>query len=214
MIYYPVFLNLSKKKCVVVGGGQVAERKIKQLLKAGADITVISPRLTKGLKALHDGGRIQHKIRKYKKNDIKNAFLVIAATSNKQINQCITRETSGLVNAVDIPDSCSFIMPSVVRKGPLTIAISSSGISPALLKTLRKELEACIPDELPNYLMYLRKIRPKVLKSISGPLRKNALKRVLLLKELGSLKILNMLKRKGLAYVQRHINALFPRQTV
>lgn len=211
MIYYPVFLNLSKKKCVVVGGGMVAERKIKQLLRTGADITVVSPRLTKGLKKLSVAGRIRHKNRKYKKGDVRNAFLVIAATSSERINKYITMDTPGLVNAVDMPDYCSFIMPSVVRKGQLNIAISSSGISPALSKTLRKELEVSIPDELSDYLVYLKKIRPMILKSVSGPHRKTSSKQSLLLKELGSLKILNMLKRRGLMHVRRHINALIPK---
>lgn len=212
--YYPAFLNLTQKNCVVVGGGKVAERKIKQLLQSGADITIISPRLTLGLKKLLSAGRIKHKNRNYKKGDAKNAFLVIAATSNGQVNKRIAGDAQGLVNAVDMPDYCTFIMPSVVRKGPLTIAISSSGISPALSKTLRRELEHFIPNDLSKYLMYLRKIRTGILKSLDGPAERTVAKRSRVLKELGSPKILKMVKQKGLKHTKRYIDTMISRAFV
>jgi siroheme synthase-like protein len=107
-----------------------------------------------------------------------------------------------------MPALCSFITPSVIRRGPLCIAISSSGTSPALSKTLRKEFEQHLPDELPKYLTYLSNVRQELLKSLSGPFEKNTRKRALLLKEAGSRKMLTMLKQKKLAAVKQHLDAL------
>jgi precorrin-2 dehydrogenase/sirohydrochlorin ferrochelatase len=208
MTYYPVFLNLRNKKCVVIGGGRVAERKTRQLLQAGADITLISPGLTPGLDKLVLADRVRHKRRSYRNGDTKNAYLVIAATSSEHLNGAIANNAPGLANAVDMPDFCSFIMPSVLRKGPLTIAVSSSGISPALSKTLRKDLEACIPATLPAYLAYLKKIRPKIMKALPRTTGEITAKRSHLLKELGSPRILTILKQKGLASAKKYVEAI------
>jgi precorrin-2 dehydrogenase/sirohydrochlorin ferrochelatase len=212
MIYYPVFLDLRKKKCVVVGGGRIAERKIRQLLQAGADITLISPALTPALAKLVQASKVKHKERRYRDGDTKNAHLVIAATSNGHLNGIIANNAPGLANAVDMPDFCSFIMPSVLRKGPLTVAVSSSGVSPALSKTLRKDLEACIPAALPAYLAYLEKVRPKIMKALPGSIGKTVAKRSLLLKELGSPKILHLLKQKGFASARMHAETLIQKK--
>jgi precorrin-2 dehydrogenase/sirohydrochlorin ferrochelatase len=209
--YYPAFLNLTEKTCVVFGGGRVAERKVRGLLKAGARVTVISPDLTLGLARLRAAGKIQHAKRRYRNGDAKNAFLVIAATSDATVNEQIAAQTPGLVNAVDMPDYCSFIMPSVVRKRPLTIAISSSGISPALSKALRRELEHFIPEDLSKYLRYLRKIRMRILKSLDGSAERTVAKRSRVLKELGSPKTLAMLKRKGLKHTKSYIDTMINR---
>lgn len=206
MNYFPVFLNLKKKKCVVIGGGKIAEMKIRQLLKAAAEITVISPDVTIGLKKLISARKIKHKKRQYRNSDTKNSFLAIAATSNEAVNKKISIHTRGLVNAVDMPASCSFIMPSVLRKGHLTIAVSSSGISPSISKTLSKEFGKHIPDDLPEYLSYLKTIRLRIFKSMPGSSKKIVRKRSLILKKLGSSKILGFLRQKGFKYVKFYID--------
>jgi precorrin-2 dehydrogenase/sirohydrochlorin ferrochelatase len=162
-VYYPIFLNLKKKKCVVVGGGKIAERKVLSLLKANADVTVISPSLTERLKKESSCGKINHISREYRKGDLKNAFLVIAATASDDINKRVSENATNLINVVDTPSMCNFIVPSVIRRGLLTIAISTSGVSPALSKTIRKEIERLYGPAFGRYLGALKKIREKAM---------------------------------------------------
>lgn len=167
-VYYPVLLNLKGKKCVVVGGGKVAERKTLPLLRSGAEVTVISPECTVRLKEENLKGRIQYISRRYKKGDLKNAFLVIAATDSNETNRKISEDATCLVNIVDMPLLCNFIVPSVVRRGPLTIAVSTSGISPSLARTIRKELEGLYGREFVKHLNYIKKMRAKALSGIKN----------------------------------------------
>ncbi|MGE5895035.1 MAG: bifunctional precorrin-2 dehydrogenase/sirohydrochlorin ferrochelatase [bacterium] len=208
MKYYPVFLNLRGKKCVVIGGGRVAERKIRQILAARGDVTVISPELTPGLKRLSRENKIHHIARQYRRGDTRNAFLVIAATADDQVNRTVSREFHGLLNVVDMPDYCTFIMPSVVSRGPLSLAISTSGVSPALSRTIRKGLDAFIPEDVSRYLSYLRTVRKKILRSSPGSDEKTFRKRSLLLKRLGSPEILQMLKDKGFKATKTHLERI------
>lgn len=172
---YPVFLNLRGKGCIVVGGGRVAERKVLSLLKTGADITVISPELTKRLRkesvkrlnrAKGSGGNLRHISREYKKGDLKNAFLVIAATDSNKTNKKVSEDAPHLINVVDMPSLCNFISPSLVKRGPLTIAISTSGVSPSTAKAVRKELEKLYSAEFGKHLASLKKIRAKAMAEI------------------------------------------------
>jgi precorrin-2 dehydrogenase/sirohydrochlorin ferrochelatase len=166
--YYPIFLNLKGKKCVVAGGGKVAERKALSLLKSGAKVTVISPECTERLKKENLKGRIKYISRRYKKGDLKNAFLVIAATDSGETNRKISEDAPYLVNVVDMPLLCNFIAPSVIRRGPLTIAVSTSGISPSLARTIRKELEGLYGREFVKHLNYIKKMRVKALSVIKN----------------------------------------------
>lgn len=161
--YYPVFINLKGKRCIVIGGGRVAERKIRSLLKAEADVTVISPEVTPGIKRLASSGRVHLIERTYRKGDLKKAFLVIAGTSSKELHMKIAGDFKGLLNVVDEPESSSFIVPSVIRRGPLTIAISTSGASPAMAKAIRKEIEKLYGKDFGKYLQWLRKNRKKII---------------------------------------------------
>ena len=141
--FYPVFLNLNGRRCVVVGGGQIAEGKVLKLLDSGAKITVISPDATQGLRNAADRGDVELKLRKYQAGDLEGAFLVIAATNDRPVNQEIFEEAESLgvlLNAVDDPARCSFIAPSIVERGPVTLAISTGGASPALARKLRETL--------------------------------------------------------------------------
>ncbi|MCX7792959.1 MAG: bifunctional precorrin-2 dehydrogenase/sirohydrochlorin ferrochelatase [Thermodesulfovibrionales bacterium] len=162
-MYYPVFINLKGKECVVIGGGKVAQRKINSLLKAGASVTVISPEVTEGIEKLVRSGKIKLIKRPYKKGDLKKAFLVIAASSSKEVHESIARNFRGLLNVVDEPELCNFIVPSVIRRGPLIIAISTSGASPAMAKAIRKEMEKLYTKEFGRYLQLLKKNRKKLL---------------------------------------------------
>ncbi|MDO8746710.1 MAG: bifunctional precorrin-2 dehydrogenase/sirohydrochlorin ferrochelatase [Thermodesulfovibrionales bacterium] len=166
--YYPILLNLKGKKCVVAGGGKVAERKALSLLRSGAKITVISPEGTERLKKENLRGHIKYIPRRYKKGDLKNAFLVIAATDSIETNRKISEDAPYLVNVVDMPLLCNFIVPSVVRRGPLTIAVSTSGISPSLARAIRKELEGRYGREFEKHLNYIKKMRVKALSGIKN----------------------------------------------
>ncbi len=192
-IYYPVFINLNKKRCVVVGGGKVAERKVYSLLRSGADVTVISPEITDNLRKYKDKGRIEHIGRKYRNGDLRDAFLVIAATSDEKTNHIVSRDAPFLVNVVDKPEMGNFIVPSIVRRGPLTIAITTSGSSPAVSKTIRKELEIFYNKDFGDFLVFLKQVRSKIMKDI-----KDKKEREKLLKIFGSKDVLDILRTEGL----------------
>ncbi|MBF0488355.1 MAG: bifunctional precorrin-2 dehydrogenase/sirohydrochlorin ferrochelatase [Nitrospirae bacterium] len=162
MKYYPVFLNLTGKKCVVIGGGKVAQRKVSSLLKAGAVVTVISPTLTPGLAGLKNRGAIRHIDRQYEDGDLMGAFLTVSATGAVGLNDKIT---GGLVNAADQPKKCDYIVPSQITCGQLAIAVSTSGISPALSRTIAAELRQMFGGDFSSYLSFLKKFRQKVIAS-------------------------------------------------
>ncbi|HDO26363.1 MAG TPA: bifunctional precorrin-2 dehydrogenase/sirohydrochlorin ferrochelatase [Nitrospirae bacterium] len=192
MRYYPAFLDLSDRKAVVVGGGKVAERKVRSLVKAGALVEVVSPDLTTGLKTLCDQGKIRHKKRKYRSGDLRGAFIVIAATSSADVNAKVARDAKNLVNIIDMPADGNFIVPSLVRRGNLTIAISTEGVSPAISKAVRKEIEHKYDAEFARYLRFVESVRGKVIKEI-----KDVKKRERFLKSLASAEILAMLRNRG-----------------
>jgi len=147
----------------------VAERKCAALMKAGATVTVVSPSLTKRLESARDKGLITHKNRKYRTADIGSSFLVIAATGSENTNGRVAKDASALhrlVNVVDTPALCSFIVPSVVRRGLLTIAISTGGASPALAKAIRKDLEKRYGPEISKSLVAVKNAREKAMAEI------------------------------------------------
>ncbi len=142
--FYPVFLNLTGRRCVIIGGGLIAEGKITKLLDSGAKISVISPDATQTIHSLAERGDIEFELRKYQAGDLNGAFLAIAATNDRVVNQEIFEEAEKLgilLNAVDDPPRCSFIAPSIVQRGPVTVAISTGGASPALARKLRETLD-------------------------------------------------------------------------
>ncbi|MDP6124762.1 MAG: bifunctional precorrin-2 dehydrogenase/sirohydrochlorin ferrochelatase [Candidatus Latescibacteria bacterium] len=172
MVYYPISLNIDSRNCVVVGGGVVAERKIDSLLEAGAVVTVIAPDLTARLSDLARSGRINHLNRPYESGDLDSAFLVISATPDVEVNDAVAgeaRERQILVNVVDDPERCGFIAPSVVRKGDLTGAISTSGKVPAFAARLKKFLEWVIGEEHALFLDWAGSIRNRLLESDVDP---------------------------------------------
>ncbi|MGO4693312.1 bifunctional precorrin-2 dehydrogenase/sirohydrochlorin ferrochelatase [Paenibacillus sp. 2TAB26] len=163
-------MQLKGKRCVIIGGGSVAQRKLQGLLAAGADeIWVISPSLTPQLVSLASDGEINWFQREYNDGDLAGASLVFAATNDKRLNAEIadTADRLGiLVNAVDDADKGSFISPSIVRRGDLLLAVTASGASPALSQQIKKELAALYGPEYEEITIVLRRFREKVLNSL------------------------------------------------
>ena len=204
MNYYPAFLNLQGKKVVVVGGGKVAERKVLTLLRAGAVVTVISPLLTKRLQKEKEAGHMHHLSRAYRKGDLKDSFMVIAATDSPEINTRVAADAPGLLNVVDVPSECNFIAPSVVERGPLVFAISTGGTSPAFAKAVRKEIEKSYGKVFSDYLGFVKTLRSRAMQEITDkPAREK------FLKGLASGDILEALRTKGLDAVKKAVIARF-----
>jgi precorrin-2 dehydrogenase/sirohydrochlorin ferrochelatase len=191
-VYYPAFINLNGKNCVVVGGGKVAERKILSLIRCGAKVKVISPVITDTLEKYKTKKQIKHIKRKYRKGDLKNAFLVIAATSDKETNKRVSDEADCLINAVDMPEMANFIVPSVINRGMMTIAISTSGASPAMAKAVRKEIEMLYNKDFGKFLAFLKKLRARAIKEISDKKTRERF-----FKNLTSKEIIKTLREKG-----------------
>jgi precorrin-2 dehydrogenase / sirohydrochlorin ferrochelatase len=171
-VLYPILLDLTGKRCLVVGGGQVAERKVGRLLECGAAVEVVAPAATPGLEALADDGRIRLWRRPARPEDVADAFLVFAATDDPAVNRALAgsaRARGTLVNVADDPDACTFLVPAVFRRGDLTVAVSSGGGSPALAKRLRERLEATIGPEYEAFLAALRQLREEAQARISDP---------------------------------------------
>lgn len=164
--YYPILLNLRDKSCLVVGGGDVAERKVLGLLQCEASVQVIAKRVTPLIRSLAEEGRVRYSERVFEDQDLVGVFLVITATNDRILNRRVSRlasERGILVNAVDQPEDCSFIVPSVIRRGDLLIALSTSGKSPALARKLREDIEGLFGTEYGAFLDMMGIIRKRVL---------------------------------------------------
>lgn len=158
--YYPIYLDITNKKVLVVGGGPVAERKIKTLLGFGGKVVAVAPNFTSGLCRL--ASRVKLVRRRYIKSDLQGIELVIAATDDQAVNKAVTqdaRQHKVLVNVVDQPKLCSYILPSVIKRGPLVISISTSGEAPGYAKELRLRLEKIITPKLGRLVTALGKKR-------------------------------------------------------
>ncbi|MSQ25961.1 MAG: bifunctional precorrin-2 dehydrogenase/sirohydrochlorin ferrochelatase [Dehalococcoidia bacterium] len=153
--YYPAFLQLAGRPCVVIGAGEVAERKAAALLEAGAKVTVVSPEATAEVERLAAAGTVRWERRNYRRGDLAGAWLAIAATDDAAAQQAIFAEAEQarvFCNVVDVTERCSFIAPAVAQKGDLTLAISTGGKSPAVARRLREELQQ---EVLPGYAALL-----------------------------------------------------------
>ncbi len=163
--YYPLFLKIAGKRCLVVGGGQVALRKVAALLDYGASVQVISPDLCPELNRLVETGEIAVQRKLYQPGDLKGAFIVIAATDDHNINLAVVKETNRtgvLVNVVDDPGNSDFIVPSCLRRGDVTVAISTSGRSPALARKIRSRLEKDLEKEYAALALLVDEVRVEV----------------------------------------------------
>jgi len=163
--YYPISLNLSGKKCVVVGGGVVALRKVRGLLEHGANVEVISPSVCSEISALAEAGEIGVKVKRYEHGDLDDAFLVIVATAESDTNREVAREARRrkvLVNVVDDPEQSDFNVPSIVRQRDLIIAISTGGKSPALARKIRTRLEKIFGEEYASLTDLIDEVRSEL----------------------------------------------------
>jgi precorrin-2 dehydrogenase/sirohydrochlorin ferrochelatase len=164
--YYPAFLDLQGASCLVVGGGQVGERKVKTLQDCGAKVNLISLELTPSLETEVRQGRVRLLGPEFLPEHLEGMFLVIGATDDPEVNQRISlaaRSRNLLCNIVDKPRECNFIVPSQVHRGDLVIAVSTGGRSPALAKKIRQELEILFPDIYSSYVALLGRVREYLL---------------------------------------------------
>src|SRR5208282_3908540 len=165
MGYLPIFLDVTGRECVVVGGGEVAARKVASLLEAGARVTVVSPGLAPRLEAIVAQGLVTYVARDYARGDIRGCVLVYAGTDDSQLHRELAAEARALgipINVVDMPELCAFIAPAVVKRGALQIAISTGGASPAFAARLRRELEDQFGTEYTLTLEVLRAARRRL----------------------------------------------------
>ncbi len=166
--HYPIFWNITGKICVVVGGGEVAARKVARLLECKAKVYVISPELVPELADMKREGLIEHISGLYEGQYPDHTIMIIGATDDEKINAAVSQDAQARdipVNIVDDPQKCDFILPSLVERGELTIACSTGGNSPALAKQIRKELEATYGEEYSDLVNILGKLREKMEKN-------------------------------------------------
>jgi precorrin-2 dehydrogenase/sirohydrochlorin ferrochelatase len=170
MSLFPIFLKLSARPCLVIGAGNLAESKIESLRSANAQVTVIAPKARPRIAEMAEAGEITWRPREFQRGDISDPaagyFLVVTATNDGAVNRAVFAEATAanvICNAVDDPPFCDFYFPSVVRRGDLQIAISTSGASPALAQRLRKEINALLPLDTGEWLAELGNLRREVL---------------------------------------------------
>jgi precorrin-2 dehydrogenase/sirohydrochlorin ferrochelatase len=167
--YYPVYLQLHEQPCIVIGGGKIAEGKVDGLLAGDATVKIISPELTPHLQDLVAQNKIEYVAREYQHGDLSGAFMVICATDKAEINRQVWEEGSAnrqLVNVVDDTPRCNFIAPSILRKGDLTIAISTAGRAPAIAVRLKERLDREIGPEYERFLELAAHLRAPLAKHI------------------------------------------------
>ena len=172
MGYYPVFLEMKDRRCVVIGGGAVAEKKVEGLVAVGANVTVISPAITDGLRELLTQGAIRHVAREYQTGDRAGYDLVFVATDNPEINAMVSSEARSLriwVNSADDPDHCDFILPGVIRRGDLAVAVSTSGVSPAVARAIREELDEYFTADYARFVQIAGEVRRELREKSVSP---------------------------------------------
>ena len=199
MRYYPINLDINNRTCLVVGGGGVGTRKVMMLIKCGANVTVVSPEFSEKLLSLAEKDAITLKKRRYRPSDLEGVFLVFGASSNAKLNRQIgadARRLNVLCNIADSPEDCSFVVPSTLTRGDLTIAISTSGKSPTLAKKLRRQFEKEIGEEYGVFLELMGAVRQKLLSETHDP---DAHK--VIFEKLINGKLIEMVKTKNFAAV-------------
>jgi uroporphyrin-III C-methyltransferase/precorrin-2 dehydrogenase/sirohydrochlorin ferrochelatase len=172
MQYFPVFFDIEDKTVLVVGGGDVASRKVALLSRAGAKVKVVSPELCDALNIRLGNGEIEHVARSFEDQDLDGCILVVAATDDTAVNQHISQLAQGRgvpVNVVDQPELCSFIVPSLIDRSPVQVAVSTGGASPVLARLLRARLETLIPSAYGRLAELMEEFREKVKTHIKNP---------------------------------------------
>jgi len=181
--YTICLIGLQSQQAVVVGGGHVAARKVEGLLSAEAQVRVISPLLVPELQSLVDTSAVTHTQRSYQDGDLDGAFLVVAATDDEAVNQAVWTEAKArgcLINVVDDPKHSTFILPAVLQRGEMSVAVSTGGSSPALARRLRERLEEIIGPEYGTLTEILSELRPELLaEHPAGEARRQAALRII-----------------------------------
>lgn len=176
--FFPMLVNLLGQKCVVVGAGAIAAGKIEGLLLCGASVEVVSPRAVLEIRHHARAGTLRLRQKRFSADDVDGAFLVVAATNARKINGAVFRACKArgvLCNSVDDPEHCDFFYPAVVRRGPLQIAISTSGVSPAFARTLREKLEAQFGEEYGAWLQHVARRRQEIMHTVTDPAQRRRL---------------------------------------
>ena len=191
--FYPIHVNIEGRKCLVVGGGKTAERKVKTLLRYGGKVVVITPKATEGIRRISQQKKIRWHKRAYKNSDLNHAFLAISATDDESLNREISREAKKrgiLINVVDSLQNCDFISPSLVERGHLRLSISTEGLAPLLSKKIRQDLEKKFGSEYRQYTQLIAKVRRAILtnKEYSEKEKRKKLEHLLSLNIIGKLK--------------------------
>lgn len=204
MQYFPVGLKIEGRRCLVVGGGRVAARKVRTLLDCGAVVEVISPELIEELRAMRAAGEISWLERAYQPGDLSGAFLVIAATDDPEAQGKIfaeAEEKNILLNVADVPKRCNFILPATVRRGDLSISVSTAGKSPALARNLRQDLEKRYGPEYGVLVALLGELRDQVIS-----LGKSTAENKELFDRLAALEIVDWIKKGDWQRISRHFS--------
>jgi precorrin-2 dehydrogenase / sirohydrochlorin ferrochelatase len=198
--FYPIYLDVKGKRCVIVGGGKVAYRKVCSLNDAGADVVVVSPEICPEMADVEGITLINTN---YDEKYLEGVLLVIAATDNEAVNEKVALDAGKrnlIVNVVDRPELCSFIVPSSINRGDLCISISTGGASPAVAKSIREQLEDVFGVEYEEYLNLLTKMRSIAMSDI-----KDSAKRRKALRRMAEKDILDIVKNKGVAEAEARI---------
>ena len=175
---FPMMLDLAGRRCLVVGAGAVGEGKISGLLAGGASVVVVAPAATEQVLEWARNGTLEYRQKAFQPDDLEGAFLVVAATSNTELNHHVyaeARRRQVLCNVVDDPEHCDFFYPAIVRRGALQIAISTSGISPAFARSLRQTLEAQFGEEYAAWLEEAARRRQEILRTVADPAERRRL---------------------------------------
>lgn len=192
MPQFPIFLNLHERMCLVVGGGPVAERKVKNILECEGLVRLVSPRITSALEDLAAQKSLEWEVRNYSAVDLAGVFLAFICTDDYQLNRSIAedcRKKAVMVNVVDDPSNCDFFVPSILRRDSLAVAISTEGRSPLFSRRLREELEELIPQDYGHLAEGLGRLRDYIKTRIEDTNTRQAIYRLLLQPD-----ILNLLR--------------------
>ena len=183
-VFYPMFVDIEGRRCVVIGGGPVATEKAGKLLDHGAAIRLVTPEMTPELAGLVASGAIaEHRARAYRPEDLEGCFLVIAATNLDAINRMVWQDAEArnmVCNVVDVPPLCNFIVPSIVRRGELALAISTGGASPVVATHIRRQLDEAYGPEWEALVSLMRDVRDELkVRYLDMPSRRDAVERLM-----------------------------------
>ncbi|MGD9696457.1 MAG: bifunctional precorrin-2 dehydrogenase/sirohydrochlorin ferrochelatase [Thermoleophilia bacterium] len=183
-VFYPMFVDIEGRRVLVVGGGPVGTEKVEKLLAHGAVVRLVAPEISDELAAQVASGEVaEHHARGYRSGDLEGCFLVIAATDSEAVNRAVWEDAERrgmLCNVVDVPPLCNFIVPSIVRRGELALAISTGGASPVVAKHIRRELEEAYGPEWESLVALLREVREELkVRYLDMPSRRDAVERLM-----------------------------------